>query len=208
MPPVLLKRNLFFQPKNFSVDTDTEETLFSRLYQEVSELSLFPPNKRRKDFDLLSFEVAEYAFHDLVKRVPDDGFPAVRTIRNSYPAEDEPKIIVCLRYCADRRTGVVRRPFLFDRYRRRETGDIIDVGFSLNAEKLPGVYGERFDVTALSFRVEGVERQRRFPRTRRTRNDDKFISWNIDVDVFEVVFPCSPNSNPIRHSCLLPLFGP
>ena len=159
MPSVLFKRNLFLQPENLPVDTDAEKPLFSRLYQEIPELSLFPPHKGRKDFDLLSFEILEYALHDLVKRVPYDGFPAIGTIRDSYPAEDKPKVVVCLRYRSDRRTRVVRRSFLLDRYRRREAGNIIDIGFPLNAEKLPGVYGERFHITALSFRIEGIERQ-------------------------------------------------
>ncbi len=107
MAPVLFKRNLFLQPENLPVNTNTEKPLFFRLYQEISELSLFPSHKGRKDFNLLSFEITEYAFHDLVQRVPDDGFPAIWTVRDSYPAEDKPKIIVCLGHRADRRTRVV-----------------------------------------------------------------------------------------------------
>ena len=50
-----------------------------------------------------------------------------------------------------------------------------------------GVGGERLDVPPLSFGVQRVERERRFPRSRDARDDDELVPGDRDADIFEVV---------------------
>ncbi len=54
----------------------------------------------------------------------------------------------------------MRRGFLFDRDRRRQPVDMIDVRFFHHREELARVGGQRLDVTALALGVERVERER------------------------------------------------
>src|SRR5204862_230986 len=59
---------------------------------------------------------------------------------------------------------------------------------------------ERFDVAALAFGVDRVERQRRFSRAREPRDDDELVARDLEVDVLEVMLAGAPDDDPIaRH---------
>src|SRR5207247_92608 len=81
--------------------------------------------------------------------------------------------------------------------RRRQSFDGIDIRLFHEAKKLASVRRERFYVAALSLGVDRIERQRRLSRTRQPRDDGKLVAWNPDVDVFEVVFPGTPDEQRI-----------
>ena len=69
----------------------------------------------------------------------------------------------------------------------RQFLDQIYVGFLHELQKLPRVSGEGFDVAALSFRVQRVERERALARARETGDNDQAVAREIEVDVLEVV---------------------
>jgi hypothetical protein len=54
-------------------------------------------------------------------------------------------------------------------------------------EELPRVGRQRLDIAALSLGVQRVERQRRLPRTRQSRDHDQLVARDLHVDVLEVV---------------------
>jgi len=56
-------------------------------------------------------------------------------------------------------TRVAGSSLLIDRDPRRQTLDEIDIRFVHLTEELAGVGGQRFDVPALTFRVDRVERE-------------------------------------------------
>ncbi len=58
-------------------------------------------------------------------------------------------------------------------------------------EELPGVGGERLDIPPLAFRVERVERERRFPGARDPGDDHELSPGDRDADIFEVVLACT-----------------
>jgi len=60
---------------------------------------------------------------------------------------------------------VARRILLLDGDGRRETVDQVYVRLLDAFQELPGIGRKRFDVTALPFRVDGVESKRGFART-------------------------------------------
>jgi len=64
---------------------------------------------------------------------------------------------------------------------------MIDIRLFHLAEELAGVRGQRFDVAALTFRVNGVESQRRFARSGESGKDDQFVPGNFKRYVFQVV---------------------
>ena len=59
------------------------------------------------------------------------------------------------------------------------------------SQELPRVGGQAFDVPPLSFRENGVERERRFAAARQTREHGERVAGNAHVDVFQVVFLCA-----------------
>jgi hypothetical protein len=53
----------------------------------------------------------------------------------------------------------------------------------------PGIGGNRLEVSALRFRVERAEGQRRLARARDAREHDQGIARDVHVHVLQVVFP-------------------
>src|SRR5271154_2290220 len=76
---------------------------------------------------------------------------------------------------------------LLDGHGRRDTEDRIHIGTRRGLDKLPGVRVKRFEIAALPFRKEDIERQRALAAAANARDDDKFVTGDADVDVLEVV---------------------
>src|SRR5205085_423875 len=81
-----------------------------------------------------------------------------------------------------RRARVARRVLLADRDGRADADDFVHIGFIHAFEELPRVSRQRFDVTALTFGIDGVEGQRGFARTAHAGNDGELVDGNLDVD--------------------------
>ncbi len=64
---------------------------------------------------------------------------------------------------------------------------MVDVGLLDALEELAGVGGERFDVAALAFGVDGVEGERGFARAADAADDGEGVVGDVDVDALEVV---------------------
>ena len=64
----------------------------------------------------------------------------------------------------------------------------VNVGPRGGLHKLPRIGVERFEVAALAFVENDVERKRGFTRTRRPRDDGEAFRRNLDADVFQIVF--------------------
>src|SRR5437773_373528 len=99
---------------------------------------------------------------DFVGIVSPDFRPALDAKRLSAAREKQPQIIVNLRGSRNSRTRVARGIFLPNGHRRSDAGDFVDIRFFHALEKLARVSGQRFDITALAFGVNGVEGERGF----------------------------------------------
>ena len=65
---------------------------------------------------------------------------------------------------------------------------LVHAGFRLVHElREPSVGGERLDVPALSFRIEGIERERGLAGAGDSRYDDELVPGDRDADIFKVV---------------------
>ena len=68
-------------------------------------------------------------------------------------------------------------------------------------EELPGISGETFDIAPLPFRIKRVKGERRFSRTAQAGNDDQFLTWNLQVEVLQIVLARTTDfDNLLRHS--------
>ena len=108
---------------------------------------------------------------------------------------------VIVNLCRRRDGGTRIRPSasLFDRDRRREAFDEIDVRFFHLVEELPGVSGQALHVAPLSLGVEGVEGERRLSRAAQARDNDQFFPWNFNVEILEIVLACSADLDTLRR---------
>ena len=109
----------------------------------------------------------------------DDGLHGVRAhLAAAQRAErvadarpEQPQVVVDLGRRADGRARRLGRVLLLDRDGGREPVDRVDVGLLHALEELARVRRQRLDVAALSFGVDGVERQRGLTRSRRPGDD-------------------------------------
>jgi len=60
---------------------------------------------------------------------------------------------------------------------------VIDIGFRQLFEKLPGVTGQTFDVSPLSFGVKGIEGERTLPGAADSGKANQFIARQNEIDV-------------------------
>ena len=72
---------------------------------------------------------------------------------------------------------------------------MLDVGLLHHLEELTRVGGEGLDVAALAFRVDGVEGERGFARSRQAGDHRQALARDVDVDGFEIMFARATNGN-------------
>ena len=111
----------------------------------------------------------------------------IRTARHADAREQQSQVIVDLGDRADRRARIVRGRLLLDRDRRRQAVDRVDVGLFHHRQELPRVRRQRFDVAALSFGVDRVERERGLARARQAGEHDQPVARQLEIDVAQVV---------------------
>ena len=90
--------------------------------------------------------------------------PHSGAVRLTRPRVQQTQVVVHLGNGADGGAGLRVGGLLVDRHRRRQTLDEVDVGFVHLPEELPGIGRQRFDVAALAFGEDRVERERRLAR--------------------------------------------
>ena len=88
---------------------------------------------------------------------------------------------------ADRGARVAARGLLFQRDGGGKSFDLVDVRLVHLREELAGVGGKGFHIPALAFRIDDVERECGFARSRRAADDHKFVAGDVEREVLEVV---------------------
>ena len=87
---------------------------------------------------------------------------------------------------------------LLDGYGRGQPFDMIDVRFFHHGQELTRIGRQRLDVAPLSFRVEGVEGQRRLAGAGQARDDDEFVARDVQIDAAKIVRAGAANRNRIH----------
>ena len=88
--------------------------------------------------------------------------------------------------------------FLFNRNGRRKTFDEIHIGLVHALQELPGVCRKRFHIPALPFGIKGVKGKGRFPGSRQTGDNHKFIARQLDIDIFQIMLSGTLYDNTFR----------
>ena len=71
--------------------------------------------------------------------------------------EEEPEVVINLRGCSNRGAGIFDTVLLLDGNGRRDSMDGLDIWPVHLLQELPGISGERFNITSLALREEGVK---------------------------------------------------
>ena len=96
-------------------------------------------------------------------------------------------IIVNFSNCSNCRTRIFICGFLFNRNCRGKTFYQINIRFIHASKKLPCIRRKTFHIAALTFRKKRVKRKGTFSRTRKPGNHNKFVSRNIQINIFKIM---------------------
>ena len=200
LPPV--EPDLVLEAAKLTIDARAREAARPQGGQLLLELALPAAHDRRQHVDALVRRVQSHHVDDALERLRRDLLAALGTVRHADVGEQQPEIVVDLGDRAHGRSRVRPRGLLFDRDRGRQAFDEIDVGLLHLLEKLAGVRRQRLDVSALAFRVDRVERQRRLARARQPRDDHELVARDVDVDILQIVDAGSAHRDPVvGHEC-------
>ena len=183
------------------VDADADEAFRAQFDEELELLALAVDDDRRDDHQLRVLRERERRVDHLRDRHRRELLlRMVGAVGIAHARIEKPQVIVDLGDGAHRRARVVRGRLLLDRDRRREPLDQVDVGLLHELQELPRVRRQRFDVAALAFRVQRVERERALAGAGETGDDDQPVARQIEVDVLEVVRACTANADVFHRS--------
>ena len=182
-----------------AVDPDPRETLGLQVGEQLGVLAPALPRDRREYVKPGALRQVQDAVDDLLRRLLRDRLAADRAVRLADARPEQAQVIVDLGDRADRRPRVPRRRLLVDRDCRRQALDGVDIGLVQLAEKLPCVGRQRFDITALPFGKDRVERQARLPRPGQPGKRDQGVAGQVEIDAPEIVLAGATDDQTVAH---------
>jgi hypothetical protein len=159
--------------------------------------ALFAPHHWSQQLKPGAIGQGHHPIDHLVDGLGGNAAIAVGAVGVPRPPIQQTQVVVDFRHRAHRRAGVVGGRFLVDGNGRAQPLDGIHIGLIHLAQKLPGIGTEGFYVAALSLGKNGIEGQGRFTRPRHPCKHNQLVAGQLQVNIFEVVLPGSPNANDI-----------
>src|SRR5262249_55943904 len=114
-------------------------------------------------------------FKDGLNRVPPDEISAIITVCFSDAREEQTEIVVDFGGRPDCRAWVPGSRFLFDRDRRADSLDQVDVGLVHPVQELAGVRGKALNEPPLPLGINRIERKAGLAGTADAREDDELV---------------------------------
>ena len=146
-----------------------------------------------------AFAEGEDGGGDFVDRVALDDAVADDAVDRSAARVEQAHVVVDFGRGGYGRARIAGRVLLLDGDGRGEAVDEVYVGLLDAFEELASVGGERFDVAALAFGVDGVEGERGFARAGDAGDDGQLAVRYVAVDIFEVVHPRAADGDLVRQ---------
>ena len=181
---VLVQRGDVFHAVQLAVHAHAHEALGLQFLEAVEVRSLLEFHQRGHDDDFRTFGQGEDVGDDFIGGARLDGASALWAI---HLAEEDAQEVVDFSDGADRGARVAARGLLFQRDGGGKSFDLVDVRLVHLREELAGVGGKGFHIPALAFRIDDVERECGFARSRRAADDHKFVAGDVEREVLEVV---------------------
>ena len=154
---VLGEVDLLIEVAHRAIDAHADEARPLRLLEDALMLPFAVPDDGRENEDARAIREVEDMLDDLLGALLLDRPAGRRAVRVADAGEEQAQIVVDFRHGADGRTRVAAGALLVNRDRRGEAVDMIDIRLLHQAEELPGIGGERFDVPPLPFRIDSIE---------------------------------------------------
>ena len=187
-----------------AIDTHAYEALSRELLKFGGVFALARIDERRQQHGgralRQAHDLIDHLAHGLGREVDE----MIRAARDPGAREEHAQVVVDFRDGANGGARIMRGGLLLDRDRGREALDAIDVGLVHHREKLTRIGGERFDITPLPFRIQGIEGKRGLARAGQAGQDDQPVTRQIDIDVLQVVRARAADANVLHDPIHLP----
>ena len=144
---------------NLPVHTGIEITLPPQALEEFAVMSLTLSYERREDVNASVGIVGLNHVDDFLLRIPYHLLAGGIAVSRTRTCEKQSEIVINLRCGAHRGPWIAVGGLLFYADDGAESGYLVNVRALHVAEKVACIRRERLDVSALSFSVNGVERQ-------------------------------------------------
>ncbi len=172
---------------HFAVDARADEALRHQVLHQLDVFALAIVDDGRQQHQAGALGHREHLVDHLAHRLRLERRVVVGAARDAGARVQEAQVVVDLGHGADGRARVMRGGFLFDGYGRRQAVDVIDVGLLHHRQELARVGRQRLDIAALSFGVDGVERERGLAGARQPGEHDQFIARQAEIEIAQVV---------------------
>ncbi len=203
---LLVQFDLVAQIVNSAIYAHTHIPRTTHLLKEMFILAFPPGYQRREQHDTRTFRQIEDRVDNLLHGLPAYLASTIRTVRVADASIQQTQVIIHLRHRPDRRTGVVRRALLVDRDGRGEAIDMINIWLLHFIQELACIGRQGLDIAALSFGKNGIKGQAALARAGKTRNDHQLVTGDRHIDVFQIMFAGTTNTNVIlRHTTTPPI---
>ena len=187
-----------YRPGRFHRPTKRADSLAAGEIERTRAARSSPAPDPERDQDRSARELAHHVVRNRPRGFGADLAAAAGTKGARDARHQEFQVVVDLRHRADGRTRALHRVRLLDRDRRRDAADFVDARLVHAVEELPHVWTERFDVTALAFRVDRVEGETRFAAAARPGDDGQLSERQIEIDPLQVVLARAANLDATR----------
>ena len=158
---IFFQLDLFRQIILISVYDHTDIAAFFRLFKHFHMLALASSDNRCQQQDLGTLRQFHNVIHHLVYRLFLDLLAALWAMRDTHSGKQQSEIIIHFCDGSYRRPRISVRRFLVNGYSRRQSFQTFHIRFFHLSQKLPGIRGQRFHITPLSFCINGIKGKRR-----------------------------------------------
>ena len=183
----LVERRRFRDLVELAVDLDALEAALHPVGDLLAVFAFTAADHGRQDVEPGPFRQRQHPVDHLGDGLALDRQAGGGRIRDADAGPQQSRIVVDLGDGADRRARIPRGRLLLDRDRGRQAVDLVDVRLLHHLEELARIGRQALDVAALPFRIDGVEGERGFARSRQAGEHHQTVTRNLDVDILEIV---------------------
>ncbi len=188
-----------------AVDLDALKTLFEVFGELLLVFALAAARDRRQQIEPCALRQRQHAVDHLRHQLAFDRQTRGGRVGHADARPQQAHVVVDLGDGADGGARVFRSRLLLDRNRRRQAVDLVDIRLLHHLQKLARIGGQRLDVAALAFGIDGVERERGFSGAGQAGEHGELVAGNLDVDVLQIMLARAADRDRTRPRAGVPL---
>ena len=170
-----------------------------RPFREIGVVALARDDERREQHDAPPAKSRKSCAAMLSSVCGAIGVVVIRAVLRAELHVEQPQEVVDLGQRRDRALAAAAARALLDRDRRRDAEDRVDVRARRGLHELARVGVQRFEIAALPFGEQDVERERALAAAGHAGDDGEAVARDRDVDALQVVLARVVDADRLAH---------